>query len=107
MAAGDWLVQDGTVFYLNASSGHYRPTVANMHLFAAIHQRYWGGLLKFPPRKNGKLRTAAIQPSHKGKLYYIDDFVMRSEAAPAIEPEWLGVVAGALDTSAGELTKHA
>ena len=53
MAAGDWLVQDGTVFYLNASSGHYRPTVANMHLFAAIHQRYWGGLLKFPPRKNG------------------------------------------------------
>jgi len=32
---------------------------------------------------------------------------MRSEAAPATEPEWLEAAAGARDTSAGELTKHA
>lgn len=107
IAAGDWVVYDGLVLYLNASSGHYRPTVPNMHLFAVTNQRCWRDLTQLPPRKNGRLKTAVIQPTHRGKLYYIDDFITRSELASAVEPEWLAVVADTLGTTTKRLTEHA
>ena len=35
LAAGEFVVDDGVVVFINAKSGHYTPTVANMRAFVA------------------------------------------------------------------------
>lgn len=72
VAAGDWLVTNGTVRYLNADSGHYRPTAENMRMFAVTHATWWGP-------------DTLIQPEHKGPVLRMRDFIAfgaKAKAAP-------------------------
>jgi len=62
MAAGDWLVENGMVKFINAGSGHYQPTVENMRMFATMFKNYWNS-------------ETLIQPAYEGHIYKIGDFI--------------------------------
>ncbi len=70
IGAGDWLVYEGQVMFINCESGHYRPTLENMRTFASTFAGKW-------PVKT------MIQPEHKGEVYRIKDFIDQGTAAPA------------------------
>jgi hypothetical protein len=69
IAGGDWMVKDGKVIYINAASGHYRPTAGGMALFARLLQGRVGP-------------DTLIQPEHQGAIYTLRDFLTKGLAAP-------------------------
>jgi hypothetical protein len=69
IAGGDWMVDNGKVIYINAASGHYRPTAGGMALFARLFQ--------------GRLSPdTLIQPEHEGAIYLLRDFLIKGLASP-------------------------
>ena len=76
IAAGDWVVMDGGMNYLNSGSGHYRPSDVNMRSFMNLNASWWEG-------------EAVVQPNYKGKIMRVRDYQLRGLKAPMIKPDLL------------------
>jgi hypothetical protein len=78
IAAGDWVIEDGRLRFINTASGHYRPTVGNMKMFLQMY----GGQLP---------SDAWVQPIFKGPVYKLSDYWLNPEAAKPDEKgtRWL------------------
>ena len=73
IAGGDWVVTRGKLKFLNAASGHYRPTAGNMRQFLQLYV-------------NQLDYNAFVQPTHKGPIYRIVDYLKLGEkATPSAE----------------------
>ncbi len=95
IAAGDWVVIDGGMNYLNSGSGHYRPSDVNMRSFMNLNASWWEG-------------EAVVQPNYKGKIMRVRDYQLRGLKAPMIKPDMLDRVAGMLGvTDLADFTKNA
>ncbi|PZN97266.1 MAG: hypothetical protein DCF30_16535 [Hyphomicrobiales bacterium] len=68
IAGGDWIVYNGRLKFLNAASGHYRPTTGNMQLFLQMFRGQLDG-------------NAFIQPTYQGPVYKIRDYVRLGDSA--------------------------
>jgi hypothetical protein len=86
LGAGDWLVADGQVLFINAESGHYRPSLENMLTFASSFSGHW-------PQKT------MIQPEHKGEVYRIHDFIRLGTKAPAAPQDIVDRITGTVGKS--------
>jgi hypothetical protein len=68
VVGGDWIVENGRIRFLNASSGHYRPTTGNMLVFLRMFQFY------LP-------HDAWVQPEYKGEVYRVFDYLRDGDRA--------------------------
>jgi hypothetical protein len=68
IVAGDWVIENGRLVYMNTASGHYRPTIGNMRTFLSLY----GGFLN---------PQAWVQPLFKGPVFKLRDYWLFGEAA--------------------------
>ncbi len=68
IVAGDWVIEDGRLRYINTASGHYRPTIGNMRTFLNLYGAF------LDPQ-------AWIQPVYKGPVYKVRDYWLRGDDA--------------------------
>jgi hypothetical protein len=94
IAAGDWLVENGKVTYVNAASGHYRPGLENLRLFATIHSKCWH-------------HKTLIQPEYMGSIYRMQEFLRDGGKAKPLGPDQLRACADTLGTSPEDMMRHA
>jgi hypothetical protein len=94
IAAGDWLVEDGVVTYVNGASGHYRPGPENLRLFATIHSKCWH-------------HKTLIQPEYMGSIYRMQQFLRDGAKAKPLGPDQLRSCADTLGTTPEDMMRHA